>query len=167
MSLNFKSIKQNSLSKFYSNFFTDATAEKKTEGVSGSEPVTAGNTNNNAKANPDKTESTTSTKPENPAAPEKLNNNQATKHDSGLNPIKSDSTTKDSNAKESSKEDSAKEKPSKEDSAKERLSKEDSAKDRPSKKSSSHLRSTKLPSCSLPVNMQPTFYVGGGNGVSL
>ncbi|XP_045161699.2 protein polyglycylase TTLL10-like isoform X1 [Mercenaria mercenaria] len=26
---------------------------------------------------------------------------------------------------------------------------------------------TKLPSCSLPTNMTPTFYVGGGNGVSL
>jgi len=28
-------------------------------------------------------------------------------------------------------------------------------------------RSTKLPSCSLPSNMTPTFYVGGGNGTSL
>lgn len=28
-------------------------------------------------------------------------------------------------------------------------------------------RSTKLPQCSLPANMQPTFYIGGGNGVSL
>ncbi|KAK7469563.1 hypothetical protein BaRGS_00036411, partial [Batillaria attramentaria] len=28
-------------------------------------------------------------------------------------------------------------------------------------------RPTKLPSCSLPSNMTPTFYVGGGNGVSL
>ncbi|OWF40312.1 Protein polyglycylase TTLL10 [Mizuhopecten yessoensis] len=28
-------------------------------------------------------------------------------------------------------------------------------------------KQSKLPSCSLPNNMQPTFYVGGGNGVSL
>ncbi|KAK3105402.1 hypothetical protein FSP39_024394 [Pinctada imbricata] len=28
-------------------------------------------------------------------------------------------------------------------------------------------RPTKLPSCSLPNNMQPTFFVGGGNGVAL
>ena len=28
-------------------------------------------------------------------------------------------------------------------------------------------RSTKLPLCSLPANMQPTFYIGGGNGVAL
>jgi len=28
-------------------------------------------------------------------------------------------------------------------------------------------KQTKLPSCSLPNNMQPIFYVGGGNGVSL
>ncbi|XP_033764220.1 protein polyglycylase TTLL10-like isoform X2 [Pecten maximus] len=28
-------------------------------------------------------------------------------------------------------------------------------------------KQSKLPSCSLPNNMQPTFYIGGGNGVSL
>ena len=28
-------------------------------------------------------------------------------------------------------------------------------------------RPTKLPACSLPANMTPTFYVGGGNGVAL
>ena len=28
-------------------------------------------------------------------------------------------------------------------------------------------KETKLPACSLPTNMQPTYYIGGGNGVSL
>ena len=28
-------------------------------------------------------------------------------------------------------------------------------------------RPSKLPSCSLPNNMQPTFYIGGGNGTAL
>ena len=28
-------------------------------------------------------------------------------------------------------------------------------------------KETKLPTCSLPANMQPTFFIGGGNGVSL
>ena len=28
-------------------------------------------------------------------------------------------------------------------------------------------KETKLPTCSLPSNMQPTFFIGGGNGVSL
>ena len=28
-------------------------------------------------------------------------------------------------------------------------------------------KETKLPACSLPTNMQPTFFIGGGNGVSL
>ncbi|XP_060575179.1 protein polyglycylase TTLL10-like isoform X2 [Ruditapes philippinarum] len=34
-------------------------------------------------------------------------------------------------------------------------------------KKSPGVKVTKLPSCSLPTNMTPTFYVGGGNGVSL
>ncbi|XP_052083344.1 protein polyglycylase TTLL10-like isoform X3 [Mytilus californianus] len=34
-------------------------------------------------------------------------------------------------------------------------------------KKSPGTRQTKLPQCSLPSNMQPTFYIGGGNGVSL
>lgn len=114
-------------------YFTDAVAEKKTEGASGSEPVKPDSTNSGK---------TTPNKPEKPAQ-EKTTDSKTTKHDSGLNPVKSDS------AKDS------------------KDTKEDSAKERPSKKSSSHTRSTKLPSCSLPVNMQPTFYVGGGNGVSL
>lgn len=35
------------------------------------------------------------------------------------------------------------------------------------KKSPGGAKVTKLPTCSLPTNMTPTFYVGGGNGVSL
>lgn len=35
------------------------------------------------------------------------------------------------------------------------------------KKSPAGTKPTKLPACSLPSNMTPTFYVGGGNGVSL
>lgn len=121
-------------------YFTDAVAEKKTEGASGSEPVKPDSTNS-GKTTPNKAETSTG-KLEKPAQ-EKTADSKTTKHDSGLNPVKSDS------AKDS------------------KDTKEDSAKERPSKKSSSHTRSTKLPSCSLPVNMQPTFYVGGGNGVSL
>ncbi|XP_069113097.1 protein polyglycylase TTLL10-like [Argopecten irradians] len=34
-------------------------------------------------------------------------------------------------------------------------------------KKSPGAKPSKLPSCSLPNNMQPTFYIGGGNGVSL
>lgn len=120
--------------------FTDAAAEKKNEGASGSEPVKPEITDS-GKATPNKTETSTG-KTEKPAQ-EKTADSKTTKHDSGLNPVKSDSAK---DAKDT---------------------KEDSAKERPSKKSSSHTRSTKLPSCSLPVNMQPTFYVGGGNGVSL
>lgn len=116
-------------------YFTDAAAEKKTEGASGSD---------SGKTTPNKTETSTG-KPEKPAQ-EKTADSKTTKHDSGLNPVKSDSAKDGKDPKDT---------------------KEDSAKERPSKKSSSHTRSTKLPSCSLPVNMQPTFYVGGGNGVSL
>lgn len=121
----------------------DAVAEKKTEGASGSEAVKP-NTTDSSKPTPDKTE-TSASKPEKPT-PEKTTDSKTTKHDSGLNPVKSDSAKDGKEARDT---------------------KEDSAKERPSKKSSSHTRSTKLPSCSLPVNMQPTFYVGGGNGVSL
>jgi len=35
------------------------------------------------------------------------------------------------------------------------------------KKSPGGTKATKLPACSLPSNMTPTFFVGGGNGVSL
>lgn len=35
------------------------------------------------------------------------------------------------------------------------------------KKSPGGTKAAKLPACSLPTNMTPTFYVGGGNGVSL
>ncbi|KAL4221444.1 Tubulin tyrosine ligase-like [Mactra antiquata] len=35
------------------------------------------------------------------------------------------------------------------------------------KKSPGGVKPTKLPTCSLPTNMTPTFYVGGGNGTSL
>ncbi|XP_052760654.1 protein polyglycylase TTLL10-like isoform X2 [Mya arenaria] len=43
----------------------------------------------------------------------------------------------------------------------------DSGKRGRARKSPGTTKPTKLPSCSLPTNMTPTFFIGGGNGVSL